>query len=318
MSRDIQSRFVEPAPLADRPAGPPNRVDLHCHTDRSDGVLTPQQLYAAMRDCGLTLAAISDHDTLAGYRELAALGLGAAAGEAGPRLIPAVEINSVADPQLMVMGVELEEGELHVLGFGVDPTDAVFENALAEQRGGRRRRILLMIDRLRELDYPIDEQMAAALASEEAIGRPHVARALVAAGHAQSVQDAFDRYIDRRGPAYIPRQGLFTRQAIDAIRAAGGLAVLAHYPAAPEQPELIDLLVGWGVAGLEVYYRRFEPVTVERMQDLAQARGLVATGGSDYHGDTMSYAEAQLTTHVPETVGEALLAAVESTRAAAT
>jgi 3',5'-nucleoside bisphosphate phosphatase len=317
MSPDIQSRFVEPGSSPDWPAGPPNRVDLHCHTDRSDGVMAPLQLYTAMRDSGMALAAISDHDTLAGYRELAALALGTDPGGDGPRLIPAVEINSVADPELMAMGVEPEEGELHVLGFGVNPRDMTFENALAEQRDGRRRRILLMIDRLRELHYPIDEQMADALASEEAIGRPHVARALVAAGHAESVQDAFDRYIDRKGPAYVPRQGLSTRQALDAIHAAGGLPVLAHYPAAPEQPALIDLLVSWGVAGLEVYYRRFEPATVERMSELAEKRGLVATGGSDYHGDTMSYAEAQLTTHVPEAVGDVLLAAVESTKAAA-
>jgi 3',5'-nucleoside bisphosphate phosphatase len=315
LSAKVQSRFVEPAEAPDRPAGEPNRVDLHCHTDRSDGVLSPVQLYGAMRDCGLTLAAVSDHDTLAGYRELASLGLGKTAGTTGPRLIPAVEINSVADQELMAMGVELEEGELHMLGFGVDPDDAAFESALVEQRGGRRRRIVLMIERLRALDYPIDEQIAPALASEEAIGRPHVARALVAAGYAESVQDAFDRFIDRKGPAYVPRQGLSTRQAIDAIRAAGGLAVLAHYPAAPEQPHLIDLLVGWGVGGLEVYYRRFEPETVDKMSALAAERGLVATGGSDYHGDTMSYAEAQQTTLVPEAAGEALLVALDSTRA---
>jgi len=316
MSQKHQSRFVEPSEAPDRPSGEPNRVDLHCHTDRSDGVLSPVQLYGAMRDCGLTTAAISDHDTLAGYRELASLGLGATASP-GPQLIPAVEINSVADRELMAMGVELEEGELHMLGFGVDPADQAFESALVEQRGGRKRRILLMIDRLRELDYPIDEQIAPAMSSEEAIGRPHVARALVAAGHANSVQDAFDRFIDRKGPAYVPRQGLFTRQAIDAIRAAGGIAVLAHYPAAPEQADLIDLLVGWGIGGLEVYYRRFEPETVEKMAALAATRGLVATGGSDYHGDTMSYAEAQQTTFVPEAVGESLLVALESTKAAA-
>jgi predicted metal-dependent phosphoesterase TrpH len=263
-----------------------------------------------MRDCGLTIAAISDHDTLAGYRELAALGLGKNAGPGGPRLIPAVEINSVADRELLDMGVELEEGELHMLGFGVDPDDERFEQALADQRGGRRRRILLMIDRLRELDYPIDDQIQPALASEEAIGRPHVARALVAAGHAESVEDAFNRYIDRKGPAYVPRQGLSTREALDAIRAAGGIPVLAHYPAAPDQLALIDLLTTWGLGGLEVYYRRFEPETVEHVAQVARDRKLVATGGSDYHGDTMSYAEAQLTTAVPESVGEALLAAL--------
>jgi predicted metal-dependent phosphoesterase TrpH len=307
---EAPSRFVEPANHTADPSRPPNRVDLHCHTDRSDGVLPPVELYGAMRDCGLTIAAISDHDTLAGFRELAAMGLGETAGPAGPRLIPAVEINSVADRELLEMGVELEEGELHMLGFGVDPADEAFEKALADQRGGRRRRILLMIDRLRELDYSIDDHIGPALASEEAIGRPHVARALVAAGHAESVEDAFNRYIDRKGPAYVPRQGLSTREALDAIRAAGGIAVLAHYPAAPDQPHLLDLLTDWGLGGLEVFYRRFEPATVERMVQVAANRGFVATGGSDYHGDTMSYADAQLTTSVPESVGEALLAAL--------
>src|SRR5215213_3175037 len=131
-------RFREPPPDA---VTPPNYVDLHCHTDRSDGVMAPVQLYAAMRDCGIRLAAISDHDTLAGYRELAAKGLAAVADSTGPRLIPAVEINSVADRELMAMGVHLEEGELHMLAFGVDPDDATFERSLAEQRDGRRRRI---------------------------------------------------------------------------------------------------------------------------------------------------------------------------------
>jgi predicted metal-dependent phosphoesterase TrpH len=312
----VQSRFVEPVTPSE-PAGPANRVDLHCHSDRSDGVLAPLQLHAAMREVGLRVAAIADHDTLNGYRELAALHLGESAGPAGPRLIPAVEINSVADPELLEMGVELEEGELHMLGYGVDPADEAFEEALVEQRGGRRRRILLMVDRLRELDYPIDDQIEPALASEEAIGRPHVARALVSAGHVASVQEAFDRLIDRHGAAYVPRQGLGTRRAIEAIRACGGLAVLAHYPAAPEQPQLIDLLMDWGVTGLEVYYRRFEPATVTRMAELARRRSLLATGGSDYHGDTMSYAEAQLTTHVPEAVADSLLEAIAGTRAAA-
>jgi hypothetical protein len=174
-----------------------------------------------------------------------------------------------------------------------------------------------MIDSLRALGYPIDDHIAPALAAEEAIGRPHVARALVGAGYVSSVDEAFNTLIDRRGPAYVPRQGLGTHEAIDAIRAAGGLPVLAHYPVAPEQPELLDLLVDWGLAGLEVYYRRFEPETVEQLAAFARERRLVATGGSDYHGDTMTYAEAQLTTHVPEAVGEALLLALALTKAGA-
>ena len=110
------------------------------------------------------------------------------------------------------------------------PTTRSSRARWSSSAAGAERRIVLMIERLRELDYPIDEQIAPALASEEAIGRPHVARALVAAGYAESVQDAFDRFIDRKGPAYVPRQGLSTRQAIDAIRAAGGIAGAGALP----------------------------------------------------------------------------------------
>ena len=309
-SRPAQSRFVEPVRSMVTPRR--NHVDLHCHTDRSDGVLPPLELYAAMRDAGVRYAAVTDHDTITGYRDLADMGVGPQAGEGGPQLISGVEINSVADPELLAMGVELEEGELHMLGFGMRIDDETFAARLAGQRDGRRTRLLLMIDALRDLGYPIDDEIAPILESEEALGRPHIARALVRAGHVASVQDAFDRLIDRNGPAYIPRQGLRTSQAIEAIIEAGGIAVLAHYPAAPEQPELIDLLAGWGVTGVEVYYRRFEPTTTALMAELARKRGLLATGGSDYHGDTMSYAQAHATTLVPEAAAEELLAALAS------
>ncbi len=301
-----QSRFAEPEPQSGWPV---NHVDLHSHSDRSDGVLPPIDLYRQMAECGLQFAAMADHDTLAGYRLLRE---SLASGElaAGPRLVPAVEINSVADRTLIELGVELEEGELHILGYGVDADDAVFEARLEGQRNARRTRLLLMIEALRNLGAPIDDQIAPVLQGEEAIGRPHVARAMVAAGHVGSVQQAFDEWIDRNGPAYVPRQGMRSRDAIEAILAAGGIPVLAHYPAAPEQPTLIRLLMDWGVRGLEVYYRRFRPDTVAALVALADQLSLLATGGSDYHGDTMSYAESNSTTYVPLEAGERLLEAL--------
>jgi len=302
----IQSRFVEPEP---QPGWPANLVDLHTHSDRSDGVLPPADLYRQMTEVGLRIVALADHDTLAGYRALRqSLASGVLA--AGPKLIPAVEINSVADRTLIELGVELEEGELHILGYGVDADDAAFETALDGQRNARRTRLLLMIEALRGLGVPIDDEIAPVLASEEAVGRPHVARAMVAAGHVTSVQQAFDEWIDRNGPAYVPRQGMRSREAIDAIRAAGGIPVLAHYPAAPEQPTLVSLLMDWGVRGLEVYYRRFRMETVTQMAHLATRLALLATGGSDHHGDTMSYAESNSTTYVPLEAGERLLDAL--------
>jgi predicted metal-dependent phosphoesterase TrpH len=314
MSRDVQSRFVEPQP---QPDWPPERntVDLHCHTDRSDGVLSPLALVTAMAEWGIRVAAISDHDTLAGYRWLRDAAANSQLPANSPRLIPTVEINSVADRGLIELGVELEEGELHILGYGVDPDDETFESKRAGQRNARMDRLHLIIDKLRELNVPIDDQIAPALASEEAVGRPHIARAMVAAGHVATVQEAFDKWIDRNGPAYVPRQGMKSRAAIDAILDAGGVPVLAHYPAAPEQPSLIKLITDWGIRGLEVYYRRFTAQTVTSMEELAGELGLLATGGSDYHGDTGSYAEAMATTYVPAAIGDRLIAAVAESSA---
>lgn len=303
----IQSRFVDPEPQPDWPHNP---VDLHCHSDRSDGVMPPLELLSAMADCGLEVVGLSDHDTLAGFRLLRDAAAGGTLPAGVPRLIPAVEINSIADRALIEMGVELEEGELHILGYGIDADEPAFEQALAGQRNARMTRLLLIIESLRNLGVPIDEQIAPLLASEEAVGRPHIARAMVAAGHVATVQGAFDRWIDRSGPAYVPRQGMRSREAVDAIISARGIAVLAHYPAAPEQLNLVKLVMDWGVRGLEVHYRRFLPGTVAQMTSLAASLGLLATGGSDYHGDGMSYAEAMATTYVPRGVADALLEAL--------
>jgi 3',5'-nucleoside bisphosphate phosphatase len=142
----------------------------------------------------------------------------------------------------------------------------------------------------------------------DAMGRPHVARALVAAGHAESVNDAFRRYLEPGAPAYVRRGGMGPRAAIEAIVSAGGTASLAHAPWAPEQRAVIDRLTGWGLRALEVYYRGWDETCVERMAGFAEEQGLLATGGSDYHGDDGDYATAQALTWVPPGVAERLLA----------
>jgi predicted metal-dependent phosphoesterase TrpH len=290
----------------------PNRVDLHCHTSRSDGVLPPLALYEQLRAAGMRLVAISDHDTLDGYRELRAAGLGETVSGAGPQLVAAVEINSIADEF-----PDLWEAELHILGFGVDPDDPAFETLLAAQRQARRVRILEMIERLRSLGMPIDEQLPVTLPADvSSAGRPHLARALVMAGHAASVDEAMNGVLARGAPGFVPRRGIGPRVAIEAIRAAGGIASLAHFPGAPERLDVIDRLQDWGLAALEVHYAAFDPETVERMAAFAEVRGLLATGGSDYHGDTMSYAQAQAFTYVPDAVGDRLLEALATARPA--
>ncbi|HEV8053457.1 MAG: PHP domain-containing protein [Chloroflexi bacterium] len=290
----------------------PNRIDLHTHTTRSDGVLSPLELFAEMRNYGMRVVAITDHDSVEGVRELGAAEVGG--DRFGMRLIPGIEMNAVAGDDLG----HLWPGEVHILGYGVDIDDERLAAALRAQRAARDARIDETLDRLRQLDAGLADAVVSRLDRRDtSLGRPHLARALIAAGRAADVPDAFDRFLARGRPAYVRRRGLSVRGCLDAIRAAGGIPVLAHSSQAPEQPELIDLLVDWGLGGLEVYYggyggsgHGFRADARLRLERFANERGLLATGGSDYHGDAVSYADAQVSTFVPDAVGEALLSAL--------
>ena len=282
----------------------PSTIDLHTHTVRSDGVLEPPDLVAAAAVAGVTLLAITDHDTLAAYRELQA----ARAVPASLELLTGVEINAVVPP-----GVGLWESEIHVLGFGMDPDGAEFEAALAAQREQRQARFELILARLRDLDMAVDDEIALlSHGADDALGRPTVARALVARGHAASVEDAFQRLLGRGLPAYVPRGGLDPAGAIRAIRAAGGLPVLAHFREAPDRMSILRELIGLGLGGLEVYYRSWDQRTVDAVRAVARQFGLVATGGSDYHGDLGPYSESHAALWVPPEVGEDLGRAIRA------
>jgi 3',5'-nucleoside bisphosphate phosphatase len=287
-----------------------NTVDLHTHTARSDGVLEPLELYEQMRRWGSTLAAITDHDTLAGVHELLAAGCGSV-GTTGPRLIVGVEINTMVDEEIVAVGGSEERlSELHILGLGVDGGNRMLTATLQRQRAARRSRVAMTLSRLRDLGMPVDDHLPQVDGGIDSLGRPHVARALVAGGHADSVQDAFTRYLVPGTPAYVRRQGIGPRAAIEAIVGAGGVAALAHSPWAPDEPAVIDELAHWGLRALEVHYRHWDDERIERLGAFADERGLLRTGGSDYHGDTGSYAEAQSSVYVPAEVGERLLEAL--------
>jgi 3',5'-nucleoside bisphosphate phosphatase len=294
-------RHREPRGQAAAPGAGHATVDLHTHTLRSDGILTPVELVRAAAEAGVTTLSITDHDTLAGVRDLIL-------GRAMPapiELITGVEINALA------RGIPLQDGELHILGFGMGLDDEAFEASLAAQRAARRLRFERTVARLREIGLPIDDQVANLDPDDDdALGRPTIARALIAAGFATSVEDAFRRLIGWGSPAYVPREGMGPREAIGAIRGAGGLPVLAHFSEAPSQMPLLRELMGYGLGGLEVFYRTFQPETVTMVGAVASTLGLVATGGSDYHGDLMSYAEAHATLDVPASVAGALRTAL--------
>jgi predicted metal-dependent phosphoesterase TrpH len=277
-----------PTPEDEEPFIPGDAVaDVHAHTTRSDGVLPPAELVRQAYEAGVRLFAIADHDNLAGYRELVAPGAQPLPDDL--TLIPATEINAVTRG----LNLELTEGELHILGIGVDPDDEGFEAALAGQRGARRTRFQATVERLREIGLPIDDQVAALdLTADDALGRPTVARALVAAGFADSVEDAFRRILAHGQPGYVPRIGLGPVEAIRAIRAAGGLASLAHFWEAPDRVSLLRELMDVGLDGLESHHRSFDEEARARVGATARALGLVETGGTDYHGDTGPYAMA--------------------------
>ena len=301
--RPKRSRRHDPAASETGVVPPsPSTVDLHAHSARSDGVLRPEQLIRDVAAAGVRVFSLTDHDTLAGYHDLIA-------ADAVPNdmtLIPGVEINA-----LVTRDLGLWEGELHILGFGMDPADAVFEGALVAQRDARRSRFGRTVALLREIGMPIDAQVEGLeTGDDDALGRPTIARALIAAGFATSVEDAFSRIIGHGQPGYVRRQGLGPEAAIHVIRDAGGMPVLAHFREAPGRLDVIDELVDAGLAGLEVFYRTFDPATVDAMAALASAKGLVMTGGSDYHGDLGPYSETHSHLWVPPEVGDALLAAI--------
>lgn len=277
----------------------PSTVDLHAHTARSDGVLAPDRLVADAAAVGVRTFAITDHDTLAGYRDVVAAG----AVPAGMTLIPGVEINA-----LVTRDLGLWEGELHILGFGMDPDDDAFEAAMAAQRDQRRVRFWRTVDRLREIGLPIDDEVATLDPTDgDALGRPTIARALMAAGSAVSVEDAFARIIGHGAPGYVRREGLGPEDAIRAVVAGGGIPVLAHFREAPTRIELLRELIDVGLAGLEVHYRSFDAATTAAVGEVARALGLLATGGTDYHGDLGSYADSHAALWVPPEVGTTLV-----------
>ncbi len=310
--------MAEPAPGTERhewqrgervvpPA--PSTIDLHTHTLRSDGLLTPVELATAAAAAGVRLLSITDHDTLVGVRELRRTGV-----PAGLDLLPGVELNAVAGERS-----DLRDEEVHILGLGVDPEDDAFEAVLARQRDSRRSRFDRMVDRLRELDLPIDRELEDQPATDDdhALGRPRVARAMIQCGYVTSVDDAFNRYLSRGRPAYVPRDGVGPIEAIQVITAARGVPVLAHFSEAPRKMPLIRELMAAGLRGLEVYYRTYDRDTVELLRSIATELRLIATGGSDYHGDRETYAEAHAQLWVPPLVEAPLRAALAADTATA-
>lgn len=245
------------------------RIDLHLHSNASDGALPPAELVRLAAAGGLDVIAVADHDTVAGV----APAVQAARGTL--HVIPAIEVSTT-----------WERVEHHILGYFIDPQHPriVAYGATASTR--RRDRMERMLGRLEGLgvSVPIEDVVAAAGPDHHAVGRPHLARALVQRGFADSFADAFDRFIGDRAPAYLPTDLLTPADAIAMIHDAGGVAVWAH-PRADTFKLLLPPFLEWGLDGLECYRPRLPSQESAALERAARADDLLLTGGSDWHGE---------------------------------
>ena len=244
-------------------------IDLHLHTTASDGTLTPSELVARARAAHLTIIAITDHDTTAG-----SMAARAAARDLGVELVPGIEISSVADGR-----------DVHMLGYFIDPEADGLRAFLDGQRAERLRRLREMAARLDTLGCPIDvAPIVEAAATGRTVGRPQIADALIRAGRVADRDEAFSKFLAFGGPAFVPRCGASPFDVVRVVHQAGGVVSMAH-PGLTRRDDLIAPLAAAGLDAIEVRHSEHDDATEARYRALAAELGLLATGGSDYHGE---------------------------------
>ena len=246
------------------------KIDLHLHTTRSDGHLTPTELVRLLVAQGVTIAAITDHDSTEGLDEA----FDEAARHPSLRLIAGIEM-SADHPQ--------GEGDLHLLGYFLRYHNESFQDQLRQFREGRTDGAKMMVDKLAQLGLPVDWERVREIAADASIGRPHIAQAMAERGYISSPREAFNGYLEDGGKAYIARPHISFEGAVKLINSVGGVAVLAHPLYAKNYAELIPALPAMGVVGMEVHYAEFSPERRANLARLAAQYHLLPCGGSDYH-----------------------------------
>ena len=242
-------------------------ADLHLHTNFSDGTYTPEEVVAQAARHQLAAIALTDHDTVEGCDRAAR-----ACAAAGIDFIPGTELTA-----------EHDGNEIHILAYGVDTHNATLLEEIARFQAVRQNRIREMVARLNELEIPLEAAAVFALANCRSPGRPHVARALVNAGLVGSLDEAFERFLKKNRPAWVPKMKMSALTGIELIHNAGGLAVMAH-PGLNRTDSVIPALVDAGLDGIECFHTKHSPATVEHYLDIAAQHRLLITGGSDCHG----------------------------------
>lgn len=262
-------------------ADAPRFVDLHMHSTASDGSVAPAQLVAAAASAGLSTIALTDHDTVDGVAEARIAGV-----EHGVEVVAGVELSAFE-----------AERETHLLGLHLSRIDRIAD-ALAAFRRSRRLRAEQIVAVLNGLGVPITLDAVLAEAGGGAIGRPHIARVLIAGGWVRDAREAFDRYLGYKRPAFVPKLTLALAEAIELVHAAGGIAILAH-PGAAGTRQWIETLAALGLDGVEVRHPGHSAEDIARLGALCDFLGLVPSGGSDWHG-AMSGSRVLNVMRVPE------------------
>jgi predicted metal-dependent phosphoesterase TrpH len=263
-------------------------ADLHAHSDRSDGLLSPKDLVRSAEDKGLGGIALTDHDTLDGIQEF-------------------LETPTSTD-LIRVPGVEVstqyQGHEVHILGYFVPPGDSPIEQRLKGIRESRHTRFPKMVKKLRDMGIDVDEgEVQKVLSEVESPGRPHLARILIASGAVSDIREAFTEYLATGKPAYVSREKLDIPEAIRLLRESGAVPVLAH-PLFIDDIDLrifIQELKSHGLEGVEVEYGYRKPSMMEKIdfvREIVESLDLIATGGSDYHGDDGHFELGSVTTPI--------------------
>ena len=244
-------------------------VDLHLHTTASDGRLPPRELVRLAADRGLKQISISDHDTTEGLAEA----FQEAQDHTSLRIIPGIELST-----------DIPGSEIHMLGYFIQHDDETFQEILRRFRRGRVDRAREMVEKLVALGIQLEWERVQEIAGDGAVGRPHIALALVEKGYCKEPKDAFPEYLGRNGPAYVERTKLTPTEAIQMLLKVGGVPVLAHPGYISDLDPKMPELKAAGLLGMEVYYAKFAPDMVDHLKDLAAEYDLIPCGGSDFHG----------------------------------
>lgn len=243
------------------------RLNLHLHTNVSDGNMAPVQLVHRARQLGLDLISITDHDTSDAYHMLSD-------GFAPLRILPGMEISS-----------QLEGHDVHILAYGYDLHNEGLNELTEMYLIGRKERAIVMIEKLGDLGIDINlEEVVAVAGSRELIVRPHIAHVLVSRGYCATKNEAFDKYIGNFKPAYAPKPEVSVQRAIEVIHSAKGVAIVAH-PGKLAKPDFLDRIIAMGIDGLEVWHPDHYQFEVDEFTAKAKEHGLYMTAGSDFHGE---------------------------------